>query len=220
MGRKKARKTDLYVRLQWKQFNTTKSFRRICSPVCLPAEDAIQLPITHKGKTYEEFSGYDIAEREGLQKLLRFAKEAYDEDRFQPRELSRSERPPVKRVHAIYGVNLDTEVGCVYSRQDTCTTSKMLQSFYVPDKKAVIDRTCGYKVSGGLIQETPQTKQECADDLEISGDGTVPYWSLSHAKTWDGTDCRVTVQEIEKAEHRKILNDSRFHEALYEYVSQ
>jgi hypothetical protein len=66
--------------------------------------------------------------------------------------------------------------------------------------------------------ETPETKQKGWGDIKVSGDGTVPYWSLAHSKTWQSEECNVTVQELDKAPHREILADPRFHEALLNYV--
>ena len=94
----------------------------------------------------------------------------------------------------------------------------MLQSHYVPDKKAIIDKDSGYALSGGVIMETPKTKQKLWGDKQVCGDGTVPYWSLAHVKTWQSDECKVTVQELEKAPHRAILADSRLHEALVNYL--
>jgi len=125
-SRKKSRQTNLYVELKWTTFNSTKSFHRICSSLCRPSTSAAELPITRKNKRYEEFSGYDIAEREGLEEHLRFIKNKYDSDKYRPRMISAVDPPPIKRIHAIYGVNLPTEVGCVYSRQDCCLSDRML----------------------------------------------------------------------------------------------
>ena len=216
---KKSRKVDLHVKLKWTKFNSTKSFRRICSPLCRPSPTAIQLPITtRKKEKYQEFSGYDIAEREGLQESLRYIKRDYDNDKYCPRNYSVIDPPPISRIHAIYGVNLPTEVGCVYSRQDICLSDTLLQSLYAPDKKAIIGKNTGYRISGGLIMETHKTKQKASGDIEISGDGTVPYWSLAHSKTWHSKERKVTVQELDKAPHREILADPRFHEAILNYV--
>lgn len=218
MYEKKRRQANLYVKLKWNTFNPKKSFRRLCSPLCRPSETAVQLPITTKtGEKYEEFSGYDVAEREGCESQLLFIKNKYDCDKYRPRNLSSRDPPPIKRIHAIYGVNIPTEVGCVYTRQDTCVSEKMLQSLYVPDKKAIIEKNTGYIVSGGVIMETPKTKQKVWGDIEVSGDGTIPYWSLAHVKTWQSEECKITIQELEKAPHREILGDPRFHEAVSDY---
>mmetsp|Transcript_10073 Transcript_10073/g.21646 ORF Transcript_10073/g.21646 Transcript_10073/m.21646 type:complete len:716 (+) Transcript_10073:79-2226(+) len=222
LWRKKPRKVNLSVKLRWTAFNQRRSYRKICSSICSPMESAVQLPFVNAGgENYEEFSGYDLAEREGLEKSLRFIKQAYDDDEYGPRHYSSMEPPPIKRVHAIYGVNLPTEVGCVYSRQDTCLSDNVLQSLYLPDEKAKISKNTGYKMSGGLIMETPNTAQKVSGGIiEKSGDGTVPYWSLAHAKTWNSKECRVTVKELDKAPHREILNDTRLHEGILNYVRQ
>lgn len=220
MKKKSPRQAHLLVQLKWNTFNRTKSFRRLCSPVCSPSDSAVQLPIQSKSgeKKYQEFSGYDIAEREGLDDQLRFIKSKYDGDKHRPRNYSARDPPPVSRIHAIYGINLPSEIGCVYARQDTCISEKVLQSLYVPDKKATIDKNSGYIVNEGMIMETPKTEQKAWGNIKVSGDGTVPYWSLAHVKTWQSEDCKVTVKELEKAPHREILADPRFHKELLDYV--
>ena len=50
------------------------------------------------------------------------------------------------------------------------------------------------------------------------GDGTVPHWSLRHAETFQET-CSVSLEEIDGAEHREILADSRFHKILIEHIT-
>ena len=42
-----------------------------------------------------------------------------------------------------------------------------------------------------------------------SGDGTVPYASLSYCTHWD-REIDVTIEELEGAEHREILKDKTF----------
>jgi hypothetical protein len=96
-------------------------------------------------------------------------------------------------------------------------TENRLESLFKPDKKATIDQRTGYNISGGVLLETPKTKQSVAKDRQVSGDGTVPYWSLQHCKTWKSKDRMVTVVELEKAEHRDILADHRFHNEVLRY---
>jgi len=217
-ARKRSRQTNLYVELKWTTFDNSKSFRRICSPLCRPSASAVKLPITNKNIPHELFTGYDIAIREGLEEYLRFIKNKYDNDKYRPRNYSSVDPPPVNRIHAIYGVNLPTEIGCAYTRQDTCISDGKLQSFYVPDKNAMICENSGYTISDGLIMETAETKQKAWGDIQVSGDGTVPYWSLAHSKTWNSEERLVTVQELDGAQHRRILGDPRFHQALLNYV--
>jgi hypothetical protein len=206
-----------FVQLKWHPFNPEKSFRHICAPVCQASDTVPDIEIKSKGKMYEDFSGYDLMQREGLTDILQMIKDSYDGDPLLPRSLSSSDPPPINRIHAIYGINLPTEVGVIYKRQDTCRSGNTLQSLYSPDKNAQVDAATGYKISGGILLETNKTKQKCDKNRQVSGDGTVPYWSLQHCKTWKSTTRLVTVQELENADHREILADSRFHEEVLRY---
>ena len=168
---------------------------------------------------FHEYSGYDIIEREGLIDTLQMIKDVYDQDTLiDPRKKSSCDPPPVKRIHAIYGINLPTETGSIYKRKDTYFSDSKLKNLYNLDSKAMLcDKKCGYVVKGGILMETNQTPQAVADGRQVSGDGTVPFWSLQHCKSWKAADREVTVVELDKAEHREILADSRFHAALLDY---
>jgi hypothetical protein len=216
------RASTIKIRIQWIPYNKTKSLRKICSPIAQPSSGGLftanHLDVKAKGVAYQEFSGYDIMEREGLEDILRVIKTTYDHDaKMGPRNISSSQAPPVKRVHAIYGINLPTEMAGVYERKDTCLSSDRLRNLYKLDSKATVDRASGYTVKGGVMFETKHTKQTVAGGRRVSGDGTVPYWSLQHAKSWQGPSCEVSVVELEGAGHREILADPRFHKAVLDY---
>lgn len=213
----KPRTIHVFVKLKWHPFVDTKSFRRKCSSICQPSDNAPHLLVKTKDREYQEFPGYDLMEREGLGYMLDFVKEVYDGDALLPRSLSSEDPPPVHRVHAIYGINLPTEIGAIYNRQDTCLSENRLESLYTPDRRSHIDTRSGYSVSAGVLMETSKTKQSVAKNRQVSGDGTVPYWSLQHCKTWNSKDQSVTVVELDKAEHREILADSRFHAEVLRY---
>ncbi|KAL3937493.1 MAG: hypothetical protein SGARI_002102 [Bacillariaceae sp.] len=166
------RTIDVYVKLKWKPFDSKKSFRRRCSFICEPSTNAPHLPVKRSGRDYHEFPGYDLMEREGLAHMLSFVKNAYDEDDLGPRTISSEDPPPIKRIHAIYGVNLPTEVGAIYKRKDTCESEHRLASLYKPDKKAFIAKNTGYSIAGGVLMETPKTKQSVDKNRQVSGDGT------------------------------------------------
>ena len=216
---KVARISYLTIRVKWIPFNKEKSFRPICSPITRPDPDSEPLHLYKRKEEYQEFSGYDIIEREGLNNTLQMIKDVYDGDNplLGPRTNSSSDPPPVKRVHAIYGINLPTEIGAIYKRKDCCLSEEKLKNLYKLDKKATVDSKTGYLIKDGLLMETPKTSQKVASDRHVCGDGTVPYWSLQHCKTWASGEREVTVVELEKAEHREILADSRFHKALLDY---
>jgi hypothetical protein len=220
------RASTIQLQIQFIPYNKTKSLRKICSPIAQPFSSersvtAKHLGVKTKGVDCQEFSGYDIMEREGLEDMLRVIKTAYDNDATMgPRSISSSQTPPVKRVHAIYGINLPTEMAGVYERQDTCLSNDRLRNLYQLDTQATVDRASGYTVKGGLMFETKHTLQTVAGGRRVSGDGTVPYWSLQHPKSWEGPSCEVSVVELEGAGHREILADARFHKAVLDYCRQ
>jgi len=76
----------------------------------------------------------------------------------------------------------------------------------------------------GYAYETPDTPQKIIKELTgqegcRSGDGTVPYASLAYCEHWR-KHLHVTVEELEGAEHRKILNNALFFKKLVEYVGE
>ena len=66
-----------------------------------------------------------------------------------------------------------------------------------------------YVCQGGIAYETRDTKQRKLFRKCTSGDGTVPYASLSYCTHWSDT-IDVTVEELEGVEHREILKDKTF----------
>lgn len=156
-----------------------------------------------------------MLKREGVERCLQMMQTVYEKDPFDPRG---TEAPPIHTIKAIYGINLPTEVGTVYVRR-AGNIVRLGRSAFKVDKKACLskaDAKNGYTISDGIIQETKKTRQvskQC-----VSGDGTVPYYSLSHVKTWGSDTCKVDITELPGAEHRKILNDKRFHKLVIDYV--
>ena len=227
---KKPRVANLSVQMKWIPYKKEPSMPPLCSPVCQPYQEkdspnsrskTPNLKISHSSKkhqTYHEFAGHDILEREGLSKTLQLVRDVYDADSdIGPRTKSALDAPPVQRIHAIYGINIATEVGSVYKRKDNSLAQNYLKNLYQLDTKAHVDAKSGYLIKHGLLYETPNTRQSVAGGLAVCGDGTVPYWSLQHCKTWESEGRQVSVVELDKAEHREILADARFHEALLEY---
>jgi len=225
---KKPRIANLQVQMRWIPSATEASLPSVlCSPVCQPsssqpARTHPTLAISHANKKHVEYrplTGQDILEREGLTGTLDFIRNVYDKDSdLGPRTVSASDPPPVKRIHAIYGINRMTEVGGIYKRANSCLVQSRLKNLYQLDVKASIEnKKSGYKIQNGLLYETPQTRQAVADGTTVCGDGTVPYWSLQHCKTWKSPERQVTVVELDKAEHREILADARFHKELLKY---
>jgi Lecithin:cholesterol acyltransferase len=189
---------------------------------------------------FEPVSGSALIRAEGIDTQLlpllqsiRYAKDPLGD----PRTKSSHDAPPVKKVIAIYGINRPTEVSGIYRRAPArvvLPTGSSKESTFVLDTKAKLAApevghgqgsvaAKSYQVVGGIINETQHTPQvmnagpggKTITTRHASGDGTVPFWSLQHSRTWasPGT-CDVEVYEIDGAEHREILADKRFHEIL------
>jgi Lecithin:cholesterol acyltransferase len=188
---------------------------------------------------FEPVSGSALIRAEGIDTQLlsllrsnRYAKDPLGD----PRTKSSYDAPPVKKVIAIYGINRPTEVSGIYRRSPArivLPSGGSKESTFVLDTKAKLIAPPGhgestvaaksYQVAGGIINETKHTPQVMNNGPDgktttirhASGDGTVPFWSLQHSRTWASPGkCDVTVYELDGAEHREILADKRFHEIL------
>jgi copper chaperone CopZ len=151
-------------------------------------------------------------------------KQWYDRDQCMPGGSSGTP-PPLKRVFHVYGTNLDTQVGFAF---------KGGEGTHELDTSLNLGNVDGDKYRGGIILETsdssqraldpnaftedPATPPEPTDLKRCSGDGTVPYVSLQHTLSWNSPKCLSQVVELDRAEHREILDDGRFHKVLGDYL--
>jgi hypothetical protein len=200
-----------------------------CSPICETNDTSPTFAVANREQdTYFEASGNDLLLREELGRICSLIGSVYDNDPLGPRTLSAVEAPPVRRIKAVYGINLPTEVGCVYRRHKGFVDSDhKLKNIHVVDTSAkFVGHAPGYTCDGGIILETPnvvytsKAADGTAETKRCCGDGTVPYWSLSHVREWQSDDCEVTIDEIDGAEHREILADGRFHTILVDYITK
>ena len=176
----------------------------------------------HKDVQYNSVESKNLIQMEGLTDALQLTNETYGNDPLGPNSLSSYHPPPIKKVTAIYGINLNTEVAGVYKRNPSIRISlsnkhHTIQQMFILDKEAMLNKngSITHTIDKGTIYETKKTPQKIigGGTEKKSGDGTVSYWSLQHCKTWQG-QCDLTVHEIENAEHRAILNDKKFHALL------
>jgi hypothetical protein len=130
------------------------------------------------------------------------------------------EPPPVDKIFAVYGVNVDTEKVYFY-RKDT------QKNRYVLDKRinGVLDEYPGYVFIKGVGWETEDTPQKVIEQRTgfigtRTGDGTVPYESLSYCHNWRGKVKDLSIIELPKAEHRAIVCTANFFEILVDYVCE
>ncbi|KAL7531494.1 hypothetical protein ACHAXR_007599 [Thalassiosira sp. AJA248-18] len=168
----------------------------------------------------------ELLQMEGLKNAIHLLKETYGNDPLGPLSLSAWQPPPINKVIAIYGINLDTEIAGVYKRNPSVQMSssgerQSVKQLFVLDKEATLNKNHSdtYVMEDGVIRETKKTPQKMIGGgiEQISGDGTVPYWSLQHCRAWRGK-CDVKIHELDQAEHRAILNDKRFHKILLDLL--
>lgn len=208
---------------------------RVLGGICSPPDKRCCCSGKNEEPMIEPTSGYNLLKKEGNEAVITAMERFYSSDILEPRGfLSSHAPPPVKRVKAIYGINLPTECGAVYKlRGAIAETENEITNRYVLDNQAELESSKGdahgYVLEGGILKETSSTEQLIAgadrfrhssaarDFKKCSGDGTVPYYSLQHVRTWEKAS-KVSVSEIEGAEHREILADKRFHTILLDYM--
>lgn len=190
-----------------------------------PTPITIQSRLDSKA-VYKPISGNTIFQAEGLDNALNLIESNYyEKDDLGPRTLSAVNAPPVKKVTAVYGINLPTQVSSVCCRRPISRTGPGTNSTeFIMDQSSCLKElgSSGYVIDDGQIKETSETPQKdllTGEDIHKSGDGTVPYYSLQQCQVWkkDGP-CDVHIEEIDGAEHRAILADERFHDFLLNYV--
>lgn len=179
--------------------------------------------IKDKAVIYEAVNGAQLHKSEFLPIFRELLSNVYEKDALGPRTLSSSGAPPVKRVKAVYGIDLPTEIGAVYRRRNIVQREDRLKCLHEIDPSARIEST-EYEMKDGLIIETPRTPQSIEDEesdsmVHRSGDGTVPYFSLQQCRTWKD-NCEVEIVELPQADHREILGDERFLKILLDYVTE
>ena len=169
----------------------------------------------HKKKhvKYDITDGCELLANEGMSSMLQFTKSYYEDDSIGPRTRSAMDAPPVSKVIAIFGINRPTEIGAVYRRR--CLLLKddhKVEKMHTLDPSArLVSTKGGLTLKGGILMETEKGAGK-------SGDGTVPFASMNHCRTWGKEGCEVKVVELEGADHREILADSKFHETVLEHV--
>ena len=158
---------------------------------------------------YVPLSGQTMLRAEGLDvTFAALAKDKYSAqcDTVDPRGRSSYEKPPVKRIYAIYGINIDTHVSTVckrvsrYHEDETPHELLARPRFEIDTETRILDaidsrhndetmtRTrSGHKLEDGRIYEhagTPQMDLLNGNIIYCSGDGSVPYYSLQQPQEW------------------------------------
>ena len=228
-GRKRKKVGNLSIFLNWQPpAQDTDTLKLTNIAVAIPNANAPRIELTNTrddtGVVYDPVDGVQLIRSEFLPAQRSVLKECYETDPLGPRTVSAEDAPPVKRVKAIYGINLPTHVSAVFRRRNIIEGDGKVQNFHELDSSARLTGKMArnFVIDKGVICETRDTPQSVAGspdkrEVRCSGDGTVPYWSLQHCRTWSDR-CQVTVDDLEGAEHRNILSDVRFHRVLLDYV--
>ncbi|MCP6758467.1 MAG: hypothetical protein NHB32_06770 [Fischerella sp. CENA71] len=105
--------------------------------------------------------------------------------------------PNVNKLDVIYSTGFDTPVGAYYEYRDDLSDLALKRRLMVADElehsEPYRDKP-GLVIRGGIILETPRTKQQIELDFsdgspqENSGDLVVPYGSLTYFKQWRKDD--------------------------------
>lgn len=128
----------------------------------------------------------------------------------------------------LYGTNLNTEVSYYFKPHKNDNGRYVLDvgSDKYSEQKIGGINPRGLRIVGGIGFETPQTFQANVR-ANKSGDGTVPYCSLSYAFKWQEMAeagnlplKHVRVTEIDGADHREMLNNAAVFDAIISRVCE
>lgn len=153
----------------------------------------------------------DILKTVGADTMLQYYEKYYNNSRiYSPEFIMKC--PPVKQFVAIYGTGEPTE--CKY--------------YYVKRKDGSMELDYHYKstndnvfVDKGIVYETKDSIQTCREfgvKKRCSGDGTVPYDSLSYCWEWEKSIPDFSVIELQDAKHRDILKHQGFWQHVLNYL--
>lgn len=207
------------VELRWRN---AEDVRAECGlPAVVTAQqvmDAVGVPVRHAMRpheVYDRVSLSDILRLEGCAGVEKTWEEHFVGDPLYD-HIGQNDCPPVKRVVAVNGVNVPTEVALVLcvNRKRLDSKSDLLCRYGLDSEAALVPSTdlarrCSIK--GGVVLEEPRRGSE--KEAWPTGDGTVPAVSLFRAREWKD---QLQYREInlDGAGHREMLADARFHDAV------
>ncbi|XP_026660396.1 phospholipid--sterol O-acyltransferase-like isoform X3 [Phoenix dactylifera] len=132
------------------------------------------------GTFFKAIEDYDPDSKRLLHQLQKYYQ---DDPVLNP--LTPWERPPLKNVFCIYGIDLKTEVGYYFAPSGKP----------YPDNWIITDVI--YELEGALLSRSGNSVS--GNPGAVSGDGTVSYNSLSWCKTWLGS--KVNITRAPQSEH-------------------
>ncbi|GAB4841049.1 hypothetical protein Ancab_021795 [Ancistrocladus abbreviatus] len=146
----------------------------------LPTQLSFSAREISDGTFFEAIVDYDPDGK----RLLYHLKKSYHEDEVL-NPLTPWERPPLKNVFCIYGIDSKTEVGYYFAPSGKPYPDNWIITDIIYEIEGSL-----YSRSGDLVKGNPGT---------ASGDETVPYHSLSWCKNWLGP--KVNITRAPQSEH-------------------
>lgn len=201
-------------------------------PIICMSEKPKDVP-TDNRVVYDVMNGIDVFKADGfVDNMVDLVKNVYEEDPLGPTKESSLDAPPVNCVRAIYGINIDTEVGGVYRKVPVVTIGDNLAdhrftldtsaSFGSGDDAWAKENLLTYKINDGIVYETQDTLQDIPGKTEqrrVCGDGTVPYWNMVVPLSWKDKIETLTVDELPGASHRAVVYDERLFALVKKYCT-
>ncbi|PRP88451.1 hypothetical protein PROFUN_03168 [Planoprotostelium fungivorum] len=178
-------------------------------PMQPPHEPSPKVPLAFLRNEYSN-GGYtpmgseELLKKSGAEQMSKWLDEYFMADPCFGKDLAVLEPPPgLKRLFCVYGVDVPTETNYFYRTHPT----KAL----VIDENAPTGSVEGHTTIKGIVYETEDTPQERIKKEQPgrspnrSGDGSVPYHSLSYCNNWKDK-LELECRELKNVEHRAILS--------------
>ncbi|KAL7566193.1 hypothetical protein ACA910_011267 [Epithemia clementina (nom. ined.)] len=191
-----ALKSLLHDRMDWdSEFPMIAVVREICDSdagsFCLKKAGKLGPRDVQNGLVFRYFSQLWQEDGDPLHVKYEQLRDSFWRDHV-PNMLSEVwERPPIKQVIMAYGTDTPTEVGYAYIKKDD-KRENMCKKSGIPNLQSVLIETEGGKIfeerldlpKGLFSPKKPKREFVGKGSLQHSGDGSVPYLSLSFAHLW------------------------------------
>ena len=140
-------------------------------------------------------------------------------------KMTQGAAPAIQLCQPIYGTNKQTQMGMIFRRKMGKWKQGRRTNFFEYDHDARVEHP-GYICKKGLVYEKPNECPQASEpdglkfgDSFVSGDLTVPHWSLRWPVSWAKSDVNVNIVEVEGGTHRGILGMPAAHWAVLQHVA-
>jgi len=110
--------------------------------------------------SYSTIHCHQVLQMEGLRDHLNLIEDTYEKDPLGPTSLSSVQPPPVKKVTAIYGINLPTEVSAVYKRNPIVRIEQS-KTKALREHDSSLDASRAWFAAASVIQRAYRSRRKC-----------------------------------------------------------